>query len=406
MKRLMISMLALLLTGGIATAQYITVADVEATQGETVTVAVDLTGGKAATYTAFQFRTATEATGITVAGCASSADWSAKGVAAAINTDGYTNFSSEEAIAASNVEGIVTVNFKIDYSVVPDTYEVTIKDGYFAYGTTDESYRDEVADVTFKIKVVEAIVLDENSTVAPEEKVRTGATVKVLRTIHADELSTIVLPFEMTEEQVKSVFGNDVELFDFEGITHDGPEGTEPDDEVSSITVNFSTRDVADGMLANHPYVIRVKSDISEFTVQNVIVNPLSEDELTIDQDEFAVKNNKGKILYYAYNSLMGTYKKMKLEEDYYFLSENKFWYSTGETTIKAFRAYFSFYVYLNELSAPIKFRFDGEDATVIDVIAAGTTTVEGTFDMSGRKIENTQRGLNIVDGKKVYVNE
>lgn len=400
----MISMLALLLTGGIATAQSLSVADVEATPGETVTVAIDLVGGKAATYTAFQFRTATAAAGITVAGCASSADWSAKGVAAAINGDGYTNFASEEAIAPSNVEGVVTVNFKIDDSVVPGIYEVTIKDGYFAYGTTGESYRDEVADVTFKITVVEAIVLDENSTVAPEEKVRTGATVKVLRTIHADELSTIVLPFEMTEEQVKSAFGDDVELFEFEGITYDGPEVTEPGEEVSSITVNFSTRNVADGMLANHPYVIRVKSDISEFTLKNVTVNPLPEDELTVDQDEITYK--VGKKTYTDYNQLVGTYKKMKLEEDYFFLSENKFWYSTGETTIKAFRAYFYFYPSLEELSTSIKFRFDGEDATAIDVIATGKSTVDGIFDMSGRKIENAQRGLNIVDGKKVYVNE
>lgn len=404
MKRLMISMLALLLTGGIATAQSLSVADVEATPGETVTVAVDLVGGKAATYTAFQFRTATTAAGITVAGCASSADWSAKGVAAAINGDGYTNFASEEAIAASNVEGVVTVNFKIDDSVVPGIYEVTIKDGYFAYGTTGESYRDEVADVTFKITVVEAIVLDENSTVAPEEKVRTGATVKVLRTIHADELSTIVLPFEMTEEQVKSAFGDDVELFEFEGITYDGPEVTEPGEEVSSITVNFSTRNVADGMLANHPYVIRVKSDISEFTLKNVTVNPLPEDELTVDQDEITYK--VGKKTYTDYNQLVGTYKKMKLEEDFFFLSENKFWYSTGETTIKAFRAYFYFYPSLEELSTSIKFRFDGEDATAIDVIATGKSTVDGIFDMSGRKIEKAQRGLNIVDGKKVYVNK
>lgn len=403
----MISMLALLLTGGIATAQSLSVADVEATPGETVTVAIDLVGGKAATYTAFQFKTATAAAGITVVDCAPSAEWTkATGAAAAINTENYTNFASSEAIVSGNTKGLVAVDLKIDETVALGSYEVTLKDGYFAWGTTTESYRDEVADVTFKITVVEAIVLDENSTVAPEEKVRTGATVKVLRTIHADELSTIVLPFEMTEEQVKSAFGDDVELFEFEGITHDGPEGTEPDDEVSSITVNFSTRNVADGMLANHPYVIRVKSDISEFTIKNVIVNPLSEDELTVEQNEFAVKNNKGKILYYAYNSLMGTYKKMVLDEDYYFLSENKFWYSTGATTIKAFRAYFSFYVYLNEHSAPIKFRFDGEDATAIDVIATGKSAVEGIFDMSGRKIEKAQRGLNIVDGKKVYVNE
>ena len=401
----MISMLALLLTGGIATAQSLSVADVEATPGETVTVAVDLVGGKAATYTAFQFKTATTAAGITVVDCAPSAEWKkATGAAAAINTENYTNFASSEAIVSGNTNGLVTVDLKIDETVALGSYEVTLKDGYFAWGTTTESYRDEVADVTFKITVVEAIVLDENSTVSPEEKVRTGATVKVLRTIHADELSTIVLPFEMTEEQVKSAFGDDVELFEFEGITYDGPKVTKPGDEVSSITVKFSTRNVTDGMLANHPYVIRVKSDISEFTLKNVTVNPLPEDELTVDQDEITYKE-KGKTKT-DYNQLVGTYKKMKLEEGFFFLSENKFWYSTGETTIKAFRAYFYFYPSLEELSAPIKFRFDGEDATAIDVIATGKSTVDGIFDMSGRKIENVQRGLNIVDGKKVYVNE
>lgn len=395
----MISMLALLLTGGIATAQSLSVADVEALPGETVTVPIDLVGGKDATYTAFQFKTATAAVGITTVDCAPSAEWKkATGVAADINTDFYTNFSSSEAIVSGNTKGLVTVDFKVDASVALGTYEVTIKDGYFGYGTI--SKRDNLADVTFKVNVVSAhsVVLDELSTVAPVAA--TGVNVTVKRTIKADELSTIVLPFAMTGAQVKAAFGDDVALFEYEGITSD----VDADENIVDITVNFSTLDVADGMKANHPYVIKVKSDITSFTAEGVDV--VVEDEPSIDLQRIGKGTPKSP---YLYNSFTGTYvADFKVPELALFLSGNQFWYSTGLTKMKAFRAYFNFYDILTDIEnayAGIKVRFDG-DATAIDAIAAGKSAVEGTFDMNGRKIEGVQRGLNIVDGKKVYVNK
>lgn len=45
-----------------------------------------------------------------------------------------------------------------------------------------------------------------------------GVNVRVKRTIKANEWSTLVLPFAMTAEQVKSAFGNDVQLADFTGV--------------------------------------------------------------------------------------------------------------------------------------------------------------------------------------------
>ena len=391
MKRLMISMLALLLTGGIATAQSLSVADVEALPGETVTVPIDLVGGKDATYTAFQFKTATAEAGITTVDCAPSAEWKkATGVAADINTDFYTNFSSSEAIVSGNTKGLVTVDFKVDASVALGSYEVTIKDGYFGYGTIDDSKRDNLADVTFKINVVAAhtVILDETSTVAPVAA--TGVNVVVNRTIKADELSTIVLPFAMTGAQVKEAFGDDVELYSLAGY-----KATEDDGgDVVGITVNFTTLDVAAGMEANHPYAIKVKSDVNSFKVDGVDIN--AEDAPTHKI------SSKCKFI--------GTYvSETEIPEVNLFLSENKFWYSTGKTKMKAFRAY----IYLKDVITEIedaygikvRFDFDG-DATAIDAIAVGKSAVEGTFDMSGRKVEKAQRGLNIVDGKKVYVNE
>lgn len=395
MKRLMISMLALLLTGGIATAQSLSVADVEALPGETVTVPIDLVGGKDATYTAFQFKTATAEAGITTVDCAPSAEWKkATGVAADINTDFYTNFSSSEAIVSGNTKGLVTVDFKVDASVALGTYEVTIKDGYFGYGTIDDSKRDNLADVTFKVNVVSAhsVILDELSTVAPVAA--TGVNVTVKRTIKADELSTIVLPFAMTGDQVKAAFGADVALYDFAGYETE----EDVDENIIGISIKFNTLDVAAGMEANHPYVIKVKADVTSFTVEGVDIDP--EDDPTVA----AIKRTKKQ-----WSELVGTYvANTKLEATNIFLSENKFWYSTGLTKMKAFRAYFDFYDVITEIEdayAPIKVRFDF-DATAIDAIATGKGAVEGTFDMNGRKIEGVQRGLNIVDGKKVYVNK
>ncbi len=391
----MISMLALLLTGGIATAQSLSVADVEALPGETVTVPIDLVGGKDATYTAFQFKTATAAVGITTVDCAPSAEWKkATGVAADINTDSYTNFSSSEAIVSGNTKGLVTVDFKVDASVALGTYEVTIKDGYFGYGTIDDSRRDNLADVTFKVNVVSAhsVVLDELSTVAPVAA--TGVNVTVKRTMKAYELSTIVLPFAMTGAQVQAAFGADVALYDFAGYETE----EDVDENIIGISIKFNTLDVAAGMEANHPYVIKVKADVTSFTVEGVDIDP--EDDPTVA----AIKRTKKQ-----WSELVGTYvANTTLEATNIFLSENKFWYSTGLTKMKAFRAYFDFYDVITEIEdayAPIKVRFDF-DATAIDAIATGKGAVEGTFDMNGRKIEGVQRGLNIVDGKKVYVNK
>ena len=45
--------------------------------------------------------------------------------------------------------------------------------------------------------------------------------VRVKRTINANEWSTICLPFAITAEQVKGVFGDDVQLGDFTGAVYE-----------------------------------------------------------------------------------------------------------------------------------------------------------------------------------------
>lgn len=255
-------------------------------------------------------------------------------------------------------------------------------------------------DVVIKVKIVEnRITLDENAEEAPAAA--ENVNVKVLRTIKAGNWGTICLPFAMTGDQVKAAFGDDVEFADFTGYNAE----YDDDDFVTSIEVTFNSVDVSGGILANHPYIIKVGSDIAEFKVDNVNINAQEEPKVHFGTNK-------------KYKDFIGTYIVInnlgEPEEACLFLSGNKFYYATGKTKMKAYRAYFSFYEYLKEFDpeaggAKISFSVDG-DATSIDGIGT-QRIVEGVYDLSGRKIQlqdgdlnKLQKGVYIIDGKKVTI--
>lgn len=253
----------------------------------------------------------------------------------------------------------------------------------------------DVADATFTITIVEPvdtrIILDETSTTAPV--VSDGAVdVRVLRTINANEWSTICLPFAMTAEQVTDAFGADVELGDFNGydMAEDG----------NGIYVKFNPTTFID---ANHPYVIKVGTPVTEFTVDGVCIAP---DEAVINLGT----NRKPK-------AFIGNYEaETTIENGCLFLNGNKFWYSVGNTKIKAFRAYFDFYNLLpdfenNYAEARIIMAFDNVTG-IYDNRIGNEENGERMYDLQGRKINSptsnfkpqTSKGLYIKGGKKVII--
>ncbi len=247
----------------------------------------------------------------------------------------------------------------------------------------------DVADDDFTITIAEAAdlrtLLDETSTTVPAAA--EGVDVRVKRTIKANEWSTICLPFAMTAEQVKAAFGDDVELADFTSWT------PEEDDEgaIVSITVGFT--DVAE-IEANHPYIIKVSSAISEFTVDGVDIDPEEEPVVQVGR-----KSSERGWMY-------GTYIVTKVPEENLFLSENKFWYSTGNTTTKAFRGYFMFRdvldAYYDETSAPIYISIGGETTRLDQLNIDGEDS--NYYDLNGRVVKTPQKGVYIRNGKTVIV--
>lgn len=390
MRKTFLSLLALIAMGTTAFAgekPVIAVADVDVLPGETVWASVNLTDGKADTYTAMTLYAQIPmelVPYIDDIGCTVNAAW--EGTSFSYNLDPKTGiatipFASSNVIPGSSLNDLVKVKLKLKATAPLGEYSLTLKNTLFEYNSSDKDYAD---DVTFKVNVVNFLVLDETSTVAPVAA--TGVNVKVKRTINANEWSTICLPFAMSEEQVKAAFGNDVELKDFSSWSSE----TNIDDEIVSINVGFTS---VSAIEANHPYVIKVSTAISEFTVDGVDIDPADA--------EVVVGKGKTKGTFYG-NYVAGT----EVPEENLFISGNKFYYSTGSTTIKAFRGYFELKDVLDSYydEAPSRVVFDFGDVTGIQKVSAQGQNDGIYYDLSGRRVEKPSKGVFIVNGKKVII--
>ena len=251
--------------------------------------------------------------------------------------------------------------------------------------------------------------LSEKSETEIESK--TGVDVTVLRTINANEWGTICLPFAIPAAQMATAFGTDVEvqLRDFTGcdVKYEDDEET-----VKSILV-MTTDTVA--MEANHPYLIKVDKKVTEINVDGVDIIALDEDEEpSVDCDRIGKGTKKDP---YRWNSFIGNYENdFYVPEECLFLSGGKFWYSTGKTKMKPFRAYFDFYDVLPEgatsqSSARITFDFgetevtpEPEEPTGIETTNDTNDTNDVIFDLSGRKVSKAVKGVYIKNGRKIII--
>ena len=266
----------------------------------------------------------------------------------------------------------------------------------------DNAYYWPLSYFSFPVRPVcdgNIVVLDENST---DDIAATDGPVKVVvkRTLKKDQWSTICLPFNMTAEQVYAAFGDDVQLQEF--VSYD----TEYDahDNVRHILVHFVDADLSDGFYGNHPYVIKVSEDISEFSLTTTI-NPIEEECYS----EYAIDSEGNR---HVYGTFYGTYHAQTIvPANGLFISDNQFWYSTGKTKMKAFRGWFEFEDVLAGVAADgsnIRFTFDrttGIQEIRSQSMAEGSVyTLQGQFVGKDIDLKELPRGIYIVNGKKQVI--
>lgn len=274
----------------------------------------------------------------------------------------YVTLSASDALTVgSNLTGHIS---EISLTVIPT-------DEYEADGSS------------FEITIVEPadpwVTLDENSTTQPEAS--DGETeIKVKRTLKANQWNTICFPFSMTKAQKYEVFGEDVELATYGEyeIAEDG------------INVLFDAVRSTKGIDANKPYIIKTSKDISEFMITSIIV-PCNNAPFEGDEE-----------IGFFYGTLKAG---GKVPANCLFLNGGDFWYSTGQSNIKAFRGYFEFVDVLASLETAesnVKLVFRGETTGIKDVTVE--TANDDMYDLQGRRIVNPDKGVYIKNGKKVVI--
>lgn len=265
------------------------------------------------------------------------------------------------------------------------TYTGTIKDILF---TPVEGEKKSLDDVTFTIKIIEndgRIKFNENSTKFPKYPESGTANVTMVRTIKAGDWNTIILPFKLTKDQTKSAFGDEVKLAEFDSfeVTYDG-------NIVKEIQMNFKSKtSIAKGK----PYLIKVDHNIESFTAEGVEI-----DNEVGKTDVEEVVNDE------LVGFMTGTFVKTTVPADGLFINDNKFWYSTGKTNIKAFRCWFELDAVLGKAdsSAPVFISIDGETTGIKNV--QQTAGDNKYYNLSGQQVDNPGKGLYIKNGKKVVI--
>lgn len=234
------------------------------------------------------------------------------------------------------------------------------------------------------------VLLDENSATAPEAA--EGVNVLVKRTIKADEWSTICLPFTATGEQVKQAWGEDVQLASFTGWESE----EDTNGAIVAINVMFKNADVAEGIAANTPMLIKVSEATTEATFDGVNIEP--------EEDPLVQVGRKASEHGYFY----GTYAKTTVPEENIFLYSNQFWYSKGSTAIKGYRGYFELHDVLDAYydGSEVKMNmFIDDDVTGIENLYNNPLNDGATYDLQGRRVEKPGKGL-YIRGGKIIVNK
>ena len=310
------------------------------------------------------------------------------------------------------------IKIKVSESMTTGEYPVVYKDATMSGrrnvtdGVDGEAIvekLDEVAisqEVTSKIIVTDRLTLDENATEVPAAA--ENVNVKVKRTIKANTWSTLCLPFDMTAEQFKAVFGDDAKLAYFNSENTATVTVEKEGSNINNITINFTVDDLSLGFFGNYPYIIKLSKDITEFNVDDVNITP---DEVNA-KSTYTTGNSRTGIKNYGFYGTL--HSGVKIPVDGLFLSGNEFWYATENTKpLKGFRGYFKFDEVLSDKTksaSSMVFRVNGE-VTAIDGINAEQRVTEGVYDLQGRKvmvkdgdINNLQRGIYIINGKKVAI--
>lgn len=290
--------------------------------------------------------------------------------------------TSNEGLAATNYEG----NKKkyTDAFVTKTAFFKTGAAGDYVL-TLANNGNTVLTDVSLVKYEVPEVAISEDQTVAPAASEYANVTLN--RTFNQNAWNTLVVPFDMTADQVKAAFGNDVKVASYKGATQNGDE---------TYTLNFET---TTSIKAGEPVFIYGATDAKDKVIEGVTIESVEGDPKAGPAD--------------AAFSFVGTYVKKTVTPGSWFInSENKLYREgDGQTTLKALRAEFRPTTEAAQAKG-LKVSFDDGEATGISSVKSEEAGVKNStvYTLSGQKVAERMdgsklpAGLYIVGGKKVIV--
>lgn len=216
------------------------------------------------------------------------------------------------------------------------------------------------------------VVMSEDADYTPKAYAR--AYVELNRTIKADTWNSFVVPFAISNEELKAAFGDDVAVAEYSEMA-DG----------ENSTVDFTKMEVP-AIAANTPVLLKTSTASS--------ANPYTFMERTITTGDAKVEG-------LANFDFVGTYAATTdIAAGDYFISDNELYKSTGATTIAGTRAYIKAKTAGARL---VNFAIDGV-TTGIEGIKAADMENGNVYNLNGQRVVKAQKGLFIINGKKVVV--
>ena len=305
--------------------------------------------------------------------------------------------SNENATIKGTSGTLLTLQLSADASLaVGSTHTVNVTKATFQQRVNGSVNDINIPDFTFTVTIGEPddgrIKFDENAAKLPTYTAGEKGDVRMKRTIYANQWSTIVLPFTLSKEKAEAAFGSDVQLAEFSGfeVEYENEDDVTPD----AITINFTTYTMTTkkGMTGGKPFLIKTSADITGFEADDCTLVGAVTDVSKTDE--------------YETNGIFtGTFVKTVVPDDGLFIYDEKFYYSTGKTDIKAFRGWFQLGAVLDkETNFGVKMAvFIDDEATDINAIDNGELTIDNSaiYNLAGQRVGKNYRGIVVTKGRK-----
>ena len=227
-------------------------------------------------------------------------------------------------------------------------------------------------------KAASQVLAIDGAAAMPNYAPGTYPMVTFTRTIPTNgDYSTLVLPFDMDEDEVKSKFGTDAKVYVVSAY----------DEAMGNITLE--ARDVIN---ANEPVILKATAGTSyEFANKEMKAKDAEPKKVKVG-DKVSMIGSYDASIYAPQNSYIVSGQNLYLVD-----VENA-------VTVKNTRAYITV-TSSTQAKSRLSFSIDGDEATGIDAVESGNAADNGAiYNLSGQRVGKDYKGIVIKNGKKVMM--